>query len=339
MNPRDHRNNFDAMRLFAACLVIYGHQLQMRGLVAPLPLGVPISKTGLDIFFSVSGYLITDSWRRDPRLPAFLAKRALRIFPGLATVVLLSVFVLGPAVTRLPLAAYVRQPDTYLYLTNAALLLQNHLPGVFTQGFEQAVNGSLWSLLPEFLCYCTVPLLALLPRHPRVFALCVLAGLASITGFHLVTTGQRIILLHMDLRFALLEVCFFFAGAALRLLDNDSHHFYRMDTVILLCAARVVLGISHGALAMMLDPALISYLVVAFGRSRTAVLDRASRYGDLSYGLYLYAFPVQQLVNESGLPHKLLVILALTAALAWLSWHIVERPALRLKPGRATAPR
>jgi peptidoglycan/LPS O-acetylase OafA/YrhL len=80
----DHRaNNFDALRVIAALMVIYGHGCVLSGGRGPGLWGEPFARAGLDIFFSISGYLVTGSWERTPRIGPFLAKRGRRIFPGL----------------------------------------------------------------------------------------------------------------------------------------------------------------------------------------------------------------------------------------------------------------
>src|SRR4051812_32564152 len=155
-------NNFDALRLYAALMVIYGHGFNMTGGIGPGLWGVPFARVGLDVFFAISGYLVTDSWERAPWLHTYLWKRALRILPGLIACVALSALLLGPLVSHLPPERYFTDLSTYKYLANIAFYQRLYLPGVF-EGlhFSGVVNGSLWSLLPEALCYLTVPLLGL----------------------------------------------------------------------------------------------------------------------------------------------------------------------------------
>ena len=159
-----HRNNLTALRWFAACLVLYGHAFVFLGLPEPLFLQwVPLGPLGVYIFFAISGYLVAQSWQRDPSVPRFLAKRALRIFPGLLVCTLLSVFVLGPWLTTLDMATYWRNEHTRGYFTNMALYMTYHLPGVFAQNrLPHAVNGSLWSLPIEFFMYLLLALLGML---------------------------------------------------------------------------------------------------------------------------------------------------------------------------------
>ena len=159
----DHHNNLTALRWFAACLVLYGHAFVFLGLPEPLFLQwVPMGPLGVYIFFAISGYLVAQSWQRDPNVPRFLAKRALRIFPGLLVCTLLSVLVLGPWLTTLDMATYWRNEHTRGYFTNVALYMTYHLPGVFAQNkLPHAVNGSLWSLPVEFFMYLLLAFLGL----------------------------------------------------------------------------------------------------------------------------------------------------------------------------------
>lgn len=102
-----HRNNFTALRWFAAGMVLYGHSFVFLGLPEPTFLGwAPMGPLGVYIFFSISGYLVAQSWENDPNVFRFLQRRALRIFPGLFVCTVLSVFLLGPIFTTIPLLDY-----------------------------------------------------------------------------------------------------------------------------------------------------------------------------------------------------------------------------------------
>jgi peptidoglycan/LPS O-acetylase OafA/YrhL len=329
-----HRNNFDLLRVFAALLVIYGHQLQLKSIPVPLPLGVPISKTGLDLFFSISGYLVTDSWNRSPVWRDFILKRALRIMPGLIAVVSLTVLFFGPMVSDLGPAAYFGNPGSWRYFSNIVLHLQNNLPGVFAGQRETAVNGSLWSLFPEVLCYMTVPLLAWLPRPLRAGVLVSLGVVMAWVGFHLLQDRPDLNLFFWgaDVKFMLAEACFFFCGAFWRIVDRGSNAPYRIDIVILICLLRGIMAQDYATPGMMMDWVTLPYLVIAFGRAELPFVSRISRFGDFSYGLYLYAYPIQRLMVAKDVRHALPAAVAITAALAFASWHMIEKPALRLKP-------
>ena len=156
------QNNFDALRLLAAILVIFSHSFliaegtQSREWLIRLTGNQCIlGLTGVFVFFAISGFLVTQSFEQTPNRLHFLTKRALRIFPGLLVATLLSAFVLGPLVTDLPLGAYLSRVEPYQYVVGNTLLDQtvHELPGVrFVDnpvGLE--INGSLWTLRLEFV--------------------------------------------------------------------------------------------------------------------------------------------------------------------------------------------
>ena len=154
----EHRsNNFDALRLLAALTVVVAHAWPLTG-VSPSPMlgGIKVFHLAVFVFFAISGYLITTSWQRAPRVRRFLAARVLRIFPALILVVVLTVLVIGPVATTLPLGEYFTSPQTWGYLVTVTLAAAYQLPGVFDQNPLDVVNGSLWTLGPEFACYLLV---------------------------------------------------------------------------------------------------------------------------------------------------------------------------------------
>ena len=328
-------NNLDFVRLVAAGLVLYGHSFVFLGQREPLFLSwLPLGPLGVYIFFTISGYLVSQSWDRDPHLVRFFARRALRIFPGLAVCVVLSILVLGPALTTLPLGDYFRNPHTLGYLQNIALHIVYHLPGVFSENrVPHAVNGSLWSLPVEFLMYIVVSIVGVL-RGGRWTALAIAAGSALFTVFWAQVSAEMLVIYNFDLRQAFICGTYFWAGAVF-------HKFglARWFTLPAALGALVVLLCLEPwrPLLQIASWVLLPLTVLAFGLASSPALETLTRRGDYSYGIYIYAFPVQQSVEYlwpgvSLLPY-LLICSTITLGLAVLSWHGVERPAMRLKPG------
>ena len=335
MGIRD--NNFDVLRLAAAVSVVLTHAILlgedrlssdplMRLTSGQCTLGV----AGVFVFFAISGYLVTQSLDATGRIAPFLAKRALRVYPGLAACLLLLAFVLGPLVSALPPGGYFADAGSYRFVA-ANLLMDaddvNSLPGVRFTGFNAGavVNGPLWSLPCEVLMYLMVAGLgsAGLLRAPVLAALFVAGIVANVLDTASIGTlaGSAAWLLP-----------FFIAGMAL--------YRFRARPILRLRYALASLG----ALALAarfgffipVFAACGSYLVIylAFaGHWRV----RAARYGDLSYGLYIYGWPVEQLTVRAlggAAPGWQVFVIALpiTAAAAFLSWRLVEAPALSLKP-------
>ena len=329
-------NNFDALRIFAALLVIYGHGRDLSGGADPGLWGVPLARIGLDIFFSISGYLVTISWEHDSKLSAFLAKRTLRIFPGLIACVLLTAFLLGPAVSTLRPGDYFSSPGTYAYLANIGLYTVLRLPGVFETLQHDAINGSLWSLFPEWLCYLTVPLFALLPsrlRLPGMLASALICGWAGVLLF-LAPTEWQIVFYGASLHYLLVQMPLFLMGGFFGLLRHRVGFLGRPDLCLLFLTLNYGISTWFGWWNLPIEWLTLPYMIVSFGRLSLPGLRRISRFGDYSYGLYLYAFPMQQLVLFlwPDMQTPLLFCVLVTLPPAILSWHLVEKPALRLKP-------
>ena len=180
----DRRNNFDALRLGAALAVVLTHAFLLgEGRIDIDPLmwltggQCPLGVAGVFVFFTISGYLVTASFEATGSAPVFLAKRALRIYPGLAFCLAILALVLGPAVTSLPLGAYFADPSSYGYVAaNLAMQIDwNDLPGVRFSDFAagHVIDGPLWSLPCEVVMYLMVAALGALRllRLPVIGAL------------------------------------------------------------------------------------------------------------------------------------------------------------------------
>ena len=159
-------SNFDLLRLAAASAVVFSHsQLVVAGegwWVAHSTSAFPqFGDDAVAVFFVISGMLVTQSWLRDPHLVRYLTRRVLRVMPALVVTVAASCLVLGVIASELTPSAYLAAPGTWAYLVNTTLFFQMfNLPGVFTHlPLPCAINGSLWTLRYEFICYLAVPVL------------------------------------------------------------------------------------------------------------------------------------------------------------------------------------
>lgn len=330
-----HRNNLDALRLLGAGLVMLGHGFVLTGREDQVPglLGFEYIQTaGVAIFFSISGYLVCGSWDRSRDLRTYLGARALRIFPGLWGVVLVSAFVIGPIVTTVGLSAYFSDPTVWEYLRNLWLVIRFNLPGVFDQvPYVGTMNGSLWTLPVEFTCYLAVPLVFFRNRQLRIGLLVLLLGAALwMSQFPVAST-----ILGMPLGPSAEMWAFFVAAALLRTWHRQSPGLFRADAASLMLLAAVSVSAAAPELMPWISWLFIPYVTLTVGLACTPYLNRAARFGDLSYGLYLWAFPVQQLVvsyaGGLNLALNLVLVASITTVAAWVSWQLVESPALRLK--------
>ena len=333
----DRRNNFDLLRLVAAVSVIFSHAFLLgegRQDIEPLMIATGgqtiLGVVGVFVFFVISGFLVTMSWDETASLPRYLAKRSLRIYPGLVACLLLSALALGAALTTLSLRDYFAHPDTWRYpLWNLLLDAdQNSLPGVRFSGFDAGtvVDGPLWTLPCELLMYLLVAGLgvARLIRLPVIAVLliggmaCLWFDTASIDGLF-PAAGWLL--------------PFFAAGMALYRLKDRGIFRARW-------AAVAALGLAASSalhLFVLLFPLFGGYLVIWLAFERRLPVIHAARFGDLSYGLYIYGWPVEQTVvylRGGAAPWWQVFALALplTALCAFLSWHLIEKRALALKP-------
>ena len=338
---------FDFLRLALALAILYSHSFLATGSKAGLANAVVNTVTGTDsssyvhpevvrlllvpMFFAVSGFLVTGSAFRTQTVAKFMTFRILRIVPALVTEVTLSALLLGPIFTTDRLRDYFTDVKFFAYFGNIIGRVRFELPGVFwTNPYPGIVNVNLWTLQPEFYCYlATAILLATsLLVHRTIFTVLfaavsvVLIGLNFAYGFGEPTANYP----------AAIVVYYFFCGSFL----------FHWRHLIPCNLGIFVLAVIGSALAIrrpdtiLLSPLLITYIIIYLGMvefPRVPILQN----GDYSYGIYLYGFPIQQAL-VAALPalrghgwEMLPLSVILTCACAMVSWHFIEKPALRLK--------
>jgi len=318
-------NGLNAVRLTLAFAVLVSHSFALTGRVEPRLAGLTLGTWAVLGFFAVSGYLVTGSGL-SLSAGRFVWHRTLRIFPAYWVALLVTAFVLAPVVSTLRGEAWSVLPAVRYAIVNATtwpvarridgtLLHVDRLDG----GPTGPWNGSTWTLRFELGCY----LLALVVlsirqlRRPGTAA----ALLALAIGARVVTPG--------DWRSMMVFLTPFAAGMMLRLLGGR----VRLSVPLALAAVFSLLAASEAGLGAALGALPLAYLVLAAGAVWTRAVPRRR---DLSYGVYIYAWPIQQVLCDVGAGRwPLLVFVAVvTAAVvpaAWGSWSLVERPALRLK--------
>jgi peptidoglycan/LPS O-acetylase OafA/YrhL len=323
---------FDYLRIGLATAVLTWHSIILSTGSAPLDRALwsgPfrfLPAAILPMFFALSGFLVSASLERT-RLHQFLTLRLLRIVPALAVVVVLSALVLGPVFTILPLRQYFTNPEFGGFFLNIVALVHVTLPGVFEHNPDpRFIASQLWTIPFEFECYFALAVLSLLNllRDRRALAqilvICSLAATVCALLFSPVSPFD-----HVPGR--VLVLCF---------LAAVSLYLYR-DTVP--CSPRLAIG-SAIASAVLLEIPNASYLA-AFPIAYLTVwlgLKNPPRipFGDLSYGVYLLHFPIEQTIMHlfpaAGSWWRLtLMTLPPTFVCAWLSWNLVERPILSRK--------
>jgi peptidoglycan/LPS O-acetylase OafA/YrhL len=336
----DRRNSFDLIRLLAAGTVLFSHSFPLSGHTAGEPLTRytqygTLGGIAVDTFFIISGYLVAGSYLRSSGPLEFLSKRALRLFPALWCAVFITVCVLGPILTPFPVSQYFAHAQTHEYLRNLFLDIRYSLPLVFASNpFPNAVNGSLWTLPLEALMYFLVMLLGV--TKMLTFRGCAIVA-AIFAGLHFLVPSTVFtdngVVFHVMLYAELTRLgIFYFLGALFvfgpeRWVKNNGL-FWAMIAALLL--------FSRSSITEIITLVTLPYAVIAASHWRSRLADLVTRSGDYSYGVYVYAFPVQQTVVMllAGHASSLIVFfysLPITLILAYASWHVVESPSLGLK--------
>ncbi len=341
----DHRNSFDAIRMAAAFCVFYSHELGMTGYVEPPlgPLGITLSSTGLYIFFGLSGYLVFKSLDRDPRVARYIAARALRIFPAWIVCILACV-ALGACVTSLGATAFWADPQTRAFLLHDLPIVttptQFYLPGVFSSARWSAINGSIWTVKYELVCYVTllVPYKLIPPSavSRRTWLAVGLGALLIAYVHHISTTPNPVpeVFFSQYNAFNLLRFFMTFTAGALYAASEPLKERARLAT-LLIPGGLITFGpspeVARAGIIL-----LLTLLVIELGKSPLLYSRTYRRIGDLSYGTFLYAYPIQNLITTKlfdGTNFASVVVRSTAVILccAFLSWRLIERPALRLK--------
>jgi peptidoglycan/LPS O-acetylase OafA/YrhL len=328
------QNNLDSLRLLFAAMVVLYHAAALSAAPA---LALLQQWTGpgiaVDGFFVISGYLIFQSYDKSRGLADYAAKRTRRILPAYSAVVVI-IGLAGALVTVLPMQAYFG-PRLFKYLA-ANLAFLNFLaptpPGVFLQNPVPAADGALWTIKVEITFYLSVPLLAWLlhrlPKHIVLLSLYLLSyGYYVGLSYAFERTGQPI----FDLLAKQLpgQMSFFAAGAAIYYFQPL---FMRWRWPLAVLGLLIVVVPRFGLDMGPLYPAALAMAVmgIAFG----PYLGNAGKFGDLSYGLYIWHFPVLQLLVLNGLfrsnPWTALALgTVLSMMMAFLSWHLIEKRFLK----------
>jgi peptidoglycan/LPS O-acetylase OafA/YrhL len=320
------RTCFDLLRLGAAAAVLLSHSYAVVGRGEPGLGHQSLGNIAVLVFFAISGYLITQSWLAEPRVALFVVKRVLRIMPALLAILVLSALVIGPLTTSMSLGDYLTSTATWRYVADNAVMHTTYgLPGVFSdQPLPGIVNGSLWTLKHEVLCYVLVAGLGvaglLRRRGLATIVLLAFVGLFALAGDHGPAFFAE----------STLERAFFVA--ALLAVWGDRVP-WSAPVAVLGLAAFVVFDWTWAG--PWLATIAIPYATITAAGLIKPSAERWLHGNDVSYGVYLWAFPVQQLVVSAWTGASPLalsaVALPLTALVALGSWLLVERPALTVK--------
>ncbi len=339
-NNRD--NNFNLLRFIAASLVLYSHSYPLAlGNGTPEPfgriIGMSAGALAVDIFFITSGFLIAGSFFNRKNLIAFIWARVLRIYPALIVAVLFCVFVIGLFFTTTPVSDYFSDSQMHKFLRRNITLfwgMKYYLPGVFLDNpYKGAVNGSLWTLPYEIKMYSWLAFIAMVLLfikkksgkdilNTAFLLLSIMALIANIVG-HFQPGGSS----HFLHLFSM-----FFIGTAFYLYRD---YIFLSLRLFLIMVFLLLLSVMDKSWFFVIYCIVMPYMVFYLAYVPSGKIRYFNKIGDYSYGIYIYAFPVQQSIVALSTTVSALSLFfsafMMTFVLAFLSWHLVEKKCLKLK--------
>ena len=333
-------NNFDFLRFLFALLVVISHSYPLSGssegsqwIYQITNSQIVLAQIGLSGFFIISGYFIFRSLERSKSIFDYFKKRFLRLFPALLVVLLLTIL-LAPLVYKSEIPFF-KNNAVYTYVPNNLSLyrFQSSIKGIFDTNAYHAINGSLWTIRYEFSLYVALSLLFFFRSQKRVVVILVsfafiafyflynfylnrLAGstLFGLQGIHLLNLGT-----------------FFISGSLLAALQFEKikHKsvIFGISVLILMLSLYFNCYDSVKHLVFPIVILLIGFIPLPFIRA-------FGKFGDMSYGIYIYSFPIlQTLMYFFKLKTYELLIFSvmLSIVFGYLSWHLIEKRALKYK--------
>jgi peptidoglycan/LPS O-acetylase OafA/YrhL len=333
-------NNFGFLRLFFASLVILSHSFDLvdgdgaREYLYRIFGTITLSSIALTGFFLISGYLITASLVNSSSLKSYMLKRVLRIYPGFIVASIVSIFIFAPLsggwilIQQFSFTDWLKIPIKFLILT------QPWVEGAFSTVKNPVLNASMWTIKYEFLCYLSIMILALVSykRHVMVVVLITALTMYLYTVFanhDLVTAKPFDLSLHFFGKFLSA-----FAMGSVYYLYRDSITWNKLTAC--LAFALLVLCLLNDKIAELGLIVIGSYLLFYFSlHYKNDLLSKVGSKNDISYGVYLYAFPFQNLMvqcNPSISPHVLSgYTLVYAFIIGYISWILVEKPFIEMK--------
>lgn len=335
-------NNYNVLRMTGAAAVMYGHMFALMGTQAPALYANEVHALGFKMLMVLSGYMVTKSYLNDSNTVHYFGKRFFRIMPGLLFYTLVAIFILGPFCSTLPADEYFKHPYTWEYLYNILLMPRFQLPAVFEANpYAYAVNGSLWGLPIEVSCYILVYFIlksiCRLKKRNAVFTVFTIMVYVLHLARIQFLPQVSLVLFGTDWVRALGLYPYFFAGAWAALVGKKS--WYNIQAAFMLLVISAFFHSDSYMVNELLAMVVLPYGILSLGECQDPIFASFFQKVDITYGLYLWGFAVQQvsvqvLVVRMGLKISVngmfVLAFAMSALAALLQWFLVEKPSARL---------
>ena len=290
-------NNFTMIHIVAALLVIVGHEYVLLGMAPPTIFDNQVHGLGVKILFLVSGYLVSISYTRADNRRSYLCKRISRLYPPLIVCLVVTVLAFR-FITCIP--EYYWQSAVNYVLNNLEMRPKFDLAGVFSDNiYPVGVNGSLWTLPIEIACYFVlIPIVDIFKtiekKNKRVAYLLLSIILLGLSVFDLYKqlNMESVMLIFWDTDWfrAVSLAIWFILGIAFNLMDLKQ--YCNWQVIFVISIVYMCLGES---VKYVLAPYIIGYAVMCLAMAEKPLFANIFK-RDICYGLYLYAFPDQQLL-------------------------------------------
>lgn len=345
-NSRD--NNFNLLRFIAALLVLYSHSFALASVTSSEPLhsiiGMTWGRIAVDTFFVTSGFLVTGSYFQRNNLFVFAWARVLRIYPALIAAVLFCVFIVGLGFTTLSAWEYITSETTLKFLAKNVILfcgVEYNLPGVFDNvPWKNSVNGSLWTLPYEVKMYVHLAFFLFIFGYIRrrqlnigqlkqyLLFVAFIAIIANITTHFQWFPYIQSFIPAKSIRLFYM----FFAGAAYYVWRENVLFSLKVFTAI---SFALLMSSFHSEVFFVFYIVFLPYLILFLAYVPSGKIRDFNKIGDYSYGIYIYAFPVQQSISAMipgvSVATMIIVSILVTFFLSFLSWHLIEKRFLKMK--------
>lgn len=338
-------NNFTMIHIIAAIMVIVGHQFALMDLELDIQiLGRPIHEVGVRILFLVSGYLVTASLLRQSSIGKYIIRRLTRIYPPLILCLTITVLSMRLVTNNVE---YYWQSALYYFLYNLEMRPKFDLAGVFEGNpYPYAVNGSLWTLPIELALYLVlivwVMAIKLIDRKniyaKSIFSFVWLVTLSWIDVYYVNLQGKSLIIWYTDWAQAINLSLYFFLGVIFQILDLKRICNWQVGLLALVTNVCLPPRIQY-----VVTPYLTAYIVMCFALSEKPLFSNLFK-KDICYGMYLYAFPIQQVIIyifvlklsiTNSVYVLLLISLLLTIVFAKIQYWLIEENVFRIRRKKA----
>lgn len=325
-----HKNNcFDIIRLFSAVMVVVFHHNSFMGhhITDPTDYLPPLESIWVQVFISLSGFLVTQSLMSSRSFPSFMWKRIKRLFPALIFCAFVINYIIAPFAQSNAIE-YITSIDTFRNFAWMSLLHGSHVPGLWDKfGWSQWANPPLWTLAYEFSLYVIIGVAMGIGgtwKTPMIMLCVCLFTLIVTPGYaeNIVFYGVQALML------AKLGVCFFI-GSLLKLTINSWNNT-KTKTIIVISSALLVVMFKNTPDINIIGRMAIAFISIMIGVSFS--INSFKGIPDISYGVYIWSWPIQAIVVINlSLPFyaSLSVALALSVLIATISSVYIERPFLK----------